>query len=109
METSEQRAAGFGLVAFGALVALFGVLGLIGGGPAVMVGLTLAVGVVFVLLGLLMWGGSRPATVAALILLGLLLAFQLVSLARNPNVQLVIWVLIIGILAYLTLRALRSA
>jgi hypothetical protein len=109
VETSEQRTAGFGLLAFGALVVLFGLLSLVGGGSAALVGLTLAVGVVFVLLGQLIRAGSRQATVAALVLLGLVLVFELVSLVTNPGVQLVIWVLIIALLTYLTVRALRSA
>jgi hypothetical protein len=109
MGSGEQRAAGFALLAFAALNALFGLLGLIGGGPAGVVGLTLVVAAVVAVLGLLVRGGSRSATLVAVALLGVLLAYELVSVVRQPRAQLVIWVLIIAALEVLVFRALRSA
>lgn len=106
--TTEQRRAGTALVVFGGLNALLGLVGLMGGGQALVVGLTAAMGVVFVLLGLLVRDGSRPATVAAVALLGLLLAFYVLMLVQDATVQLVVWVLITGAFAYLAVRALRS-
>lgn len=106
--TSEQRTAGTALVVFGGLNALLGLIGLMGGGQARVVALTAAIGMVFVLLGLLARDGSRPAILAAVTLLVLLLAYELVNLARSPSIRIVIWVLITGALAYLMVRALRS-
>jgi len=109
MGTNEQRAAGFALLAFGALNGVFGLLGLVGGGPAGVVGLTLVIAVVLAVLGLVVRGGSRSGALVAGGLLGLLLAYELVSVVRQPRAQLVIWVLIIAALEVLVFRALRSA
>lgn len=106
--TREERAAGTALIVFGVLNALLALVGLMGRGDARIVAFMAALGVLFVLLGLLVRDGSRPAIVASVVLLGLLLALELANLAADPDVQLVIWVLITGGLAYMVIRAQRS-
>src|SRR3712207_1383587 len=83
--TVEQRQAGLVLLVRGALNALFATLLLAVGrgelGIGAAAGVALVGGIAFLALGVALRRGSRGAAVAGLVLLGLLLAGQLVSLA----------------------------
>lgn len=88
---------------------MVGSLGLLAGGAAGAFGVAALAGVVLVGVGLRVREGSRQAIIAAAVLLGLLLAAQLVQLGLDPGAQLVARALLTGAVGLLVLRALRGA
>lgn len=109
MSTTQQRGAGTALLVLGGFNALVGAVGVLAGGAPGVFGFAVLAGVVFVALGLGVRGGSRQAIVAAAVLLGLLLAWQLVQLVLDPGVQLAVRMLITGAVGALVVRAYRGA
>jgi len=108
MATTQERSAGTALLVLGGFNALVGALALLGGGAPGVFGLAALAGVVFVGLGLGVRDGRRQAIIAAAVLLGLLLAWQLVQLVLDPGWQLAIRVLLTGAVAALVVRAQRG-
>lgn len=105
--TSAHRAAGAGLLILGGLNALLGLLGLVGGGDVLVFGVTLAGGLVVAVLGWLVRRGSRPVTLAALVLLALFGLSQLVLLLTTGDLTALVWVAVAGLLGWLSFRALQ--
>lgn len=109
MTTTRERSAGTALLVLGGFNALFGAVGMLAGGVLSAFGLAALAGVVFIALGLGVRNGSRQAIIVAAVLLGLLLAWQLVQLVRDPGAQLAVRVLITGAVTALVIRARRGA
>ncbi|HVM14229.1 MAG TPA: hypothetical protein VM287_07855, partial [Egibacteraceae bacterium] len=69
----------------------------------------LVAGVVLVVLGTGVRRGSRPATLAALVLLGALAVVQVGLVALAPDAQTVVRLAVTAVLIVLVARALRAA
>ncbi len=107
----EDRSAGLALIVLGGVNAVLGlVLALAGGDPGVRTGgiVTVVAGAVLVALGVAIRGGSRAAAVAALVLLGLLLLFQLYTLVAGADASALVRLAVTGLVLFLVVRAVRA-
>jgi hypothetical protein len=107
--TDAQRNAGLGLLLLGGYNALLGLISLAGGGDPAFFGATLAGGLVLCGLGWLVGRGSRPATLTAFGLLGLLALSQVAILAATGNADSVVQLVVAALLLWLCWLALRHS
>lgn len=113
MGDRPQRVAGVGLWVLGGLNVLVGVAGVAAapaeaGGRGVFA-VALVAGVVMVVLGTGVRRGSRPATLAALVLLAVLAVVQVGLLVVAADVQTAVRLAVTVVLLALVARALRPA
>lgn len=104
---ATQRTAGIALMVLGALNVAGGAL-LAAAGAAWVGTLVLLAGVALVGIGVMVRRGSRPATVAAAVLLALLAVLQVVGLLTSPGGASLVRLLLTAVLLWLVVRALRA-
>lgn len=104
---AAQRTAGSALLVLGVLNVVGGAL-LAAAGAAPVGTLVLLAGVLLTGLGVMVRRGSRPAAVAATVLLAVLAVLQVVGLFSSPDGASLVRLLLTAVLLWLVVRALRA-
>jgi hypothetical protein len=106
----ESRSAGLALIVLGGVNAVLGLVLALAGGELARTGgiVTVVAGAVLVALGVAIRAGSRAAAVAALVLLGALLLFQLYTLVVGADLSALVRVAVTGLVLFLVVRAVRA-